>query len=65
MKVTHYATVDNVVCAYFDQVEDLVGFGLRNQESIGKLVWAFFNYWAYRHDYANDVISVRTGRTLR
>lgn len=65
MRITHYAMVDNVVCAYFDQVEDLVGFGSRNQESIGKLVWAFFNYWAYRHDYANDVISVRTGSTMR
>lgn len=65
MKTTHYVTIDNVVCAYFDQVENLVGFGSNNRESIAQLVWAFFNYWAYHHDYANDVISVRTGSILR
>lgn len=56
--------VDNTECAYFDQVEELHNFGSRNRESIAQLVWEFFNYWAYHHDYANHVISVRTGRLL-
>ncbi|KAI3444645.1 hypothetical protein Pfo_001310 [Paulownia fortunei] len=64
MEITYFATVDNVECAYFDQVEKLHNFGSQNGESIAQLVWAFFHYWAYCHDYANDVISVRTGRTL-
>ncbi|KAL3517055.1 hypothetical protein ACH5RR_023957 [Cinchona calisaya] len=64
MKTTYSVTVDNVECSYFDQVESLIGFGSRNRESIAQLVWAFFSYWAYFHNYANDVISVRTGTIL-
>ncbi|CAI9784960.1 unnamed protein product [Fraxinus pennsylvanica] len=64
MDFTYCLTIDNVECAYFDQVEKLCDFGSRNRESIAQLVWAFFHYWAYFHDYANDVISVRSGCTL-
>lgn len=64
MDVTYSVTIDNVECAFFDQVEKLRDFGSRNRESISQLVWAFFHYWAYCHDYTNDVISVRTGSTL-
>ncbi|KAF5952975.1 hypothetical protein HYC85_010919 [Camellia sinensis] len=64
MERTYAVTVDNIECAYFDQVEKLSGFGSRNRESIAQLVWTFFNYWAYCHDYANDVISIRTGSIL-
>ena len=65
MEATYSVTVDNVECAYFDQVENLIGFGSHNREGIAKLVWAFFSYWAYCHDYADDVISIRTGTVLR
>lgn len=65
MQTTYYVTADNVECAYFDQVEKLQNFGAQNRESIAQLVWGFFHYWAYCHDYANDVISVRTGSMLR
>nr|GMD36469.1 UTP:RNA uridylyltransferase 1 [Ipomoea batatas] len=61
MEATYSVTVDNVECTYFDKMEELRGFGSKNRESVAHLVWAFFNYWAYCHDYANDVISVRTG----
>ncbi|XP_076906240.1 UTP:RNA uridylyltransferase 1-like [Bidens hawaiensis] len=61
METTYKVNVDDVECSYFDQVEKLQGFGSRNGESIAQLVWAFFNYWAYRHDYTNDVISIRMG----
>lgn len=64
MEATYSVTVDNIECAYFDKVEKLYGFGSHNGESLARLVWAFFNYWAYCHDYANDVISVRTGSTV-
>jgi DNA polymerase sigma len=65
MRTTYSVTVDDIQCAYFDQVEKLRGFGSQNKETIARLVWAFFNYWAYGHDYANAVISVRTGSILR
>ncbi|KAI3416790.1 PAP-associated domain-containing protein [Psidium guajava] len=64
MEPTYAVTVDDIECAYFDQVEKLCDFGSRNRETIGQLVWAFFHYWAYRHDYTNTVISVRTGSLL-
>ncbi|WP_216080108.1 hypothetical protein, partial [Shigella flexneri] len=57
MDPTYSVTVDEVECSYFDQVEQLNGFGSQNKETIAYLVYAFFNYWAYWHDYANDVIS--------
>ncbi|ONI22768.1 hypothetical protein PRUPE_2G149800 [Prunus persica] len=64
MQSTYSVTVENIECAFFDQVDKLRDFGSHNREPIAKLVWAFFNYWAYGHDYANSVISVRTGSIL-
>ncbi|KAL3381281.1 hypothetical protein AABB24_001420 [Solanum stoloniferum] len=64
MEATYSVTVGNIECAYFDKVEKLYGFGSHNGESLARLVWAFFSYWAYYHDYANDVISVRSGSTV-
>ena len=65
MRTTYYVKVDDVECAYFDEIEKLRDFGYNNKENIAQLVWGFFNYWAYRHDYANAVISVRTGSIMR
>ncbi|KAF8380367.1 hypothetical protein HHK36_027852 [Tetracentron sinense] len=65
METTYAVTVDDIECSYFDRVENLRNFGSQNKESIAQLVWAFFDYWAYRHDYANAVISVRTGSIIR
>lgn len=65
MKATYAVTVDNIECAFFDEVEKLRDFGARNNENISKLLWGFFHYWAYCHDYPNHVISVRHGYILR
>ncbi|KAG5021993.1 hypothetical protein JHK82_017870 [Glycine max] len=64
METTYSVTVDDIHCAYFDQVEKLSDFGRHNKESIAQLVRGFFHYWAYCHDYANTVISVRTGSII-
>ncbi|XP_061347542.1 UTP:RNA uridylyltransferase 1 [Gastrolobium bilobum] len=64
MEATYSVTVDDIDCAYFDQVEKLSDFGRHNKETISQLVWGFFYYWAYCHDYANAVISVRTGSII-
>ncbi|KAL6130791.1 hypothetical protein ACLB2K_069170 [Fragaria x ananassa] len=64
MRATYSVTVENIECAFFDQVDKLQDFGSHNRETIAELVWAFFSYWAYSHDYANTVISVRRGRTI-
>ena len=60
----HCRSVGQWSCNYFDKVEELKGFGSNNKESLAELVWAFFEYWAWRHDYNNSVISVRTGGFL-
>ena len=65
MEATYVVTVDDVECGYFDKVDKLCNFGARNMESVAELLWGFFNYWAFQHDYANDVISVRTGAIIR
>ncbi|KAJ7951030.1 UTP:RNA uridylyltransferase 1-like [Quillaja saponaria] len=64
METTYSVTVEEVKCAYFDQVEKLGDFGNHNRETIAQLVWGFFNYWAYCHDYTKSVVSVRTGSIL-
>ncbi|KAL5230049.1 hypothetical protein ABZP36_028825 [Zizania latifolia] len=64
MDPTCYVTVDNNTCAYFDQVDRLNSYGARNKETVSKLLWTFFHYWAYQHDYTKDVISIRTGRII-
>ncbi|XP_010508136.1 PREDICTED: UTP:RNA uridylyltransferase 1-like [Camelina sativa] len=64
MKPTYSVRVDNIRCSYFDDVDRLENFGSSNRETIAELVWGFFNYWAYAHDYANTVVSVRTGSIL-
>ncbi|TXG62744.1 hypothetical protein EZV62_009738 [Acer yangbiense] len=64
MRATYSVTVDDKKCAFFDQVENLRDFGSRNRETIAQLVWGFFNYWAYGHDYTSSVISVRTGSVI-
>ncbi|XVF79934.1 hypothetical protein PTKIN_Ptkin15bG0030100 [Pterospermum kingtungense] len=64
MERTYFVTVDDIECAYFDQVEKLRNFGSSNKETVAQLVWAFFNYWAYGHDYGNSVVSIRTGSII-
>lgn len=64
MEPTYAVTVENIECSFFDRVEKLQNFGSHNRESIARLVWAFFNYWAYCHDYSNSVISIRTGSII-
>ncbi|KAJ6831424.1 UTP:RNA uridylyltransferase 1 isoform X2 [Iris pallida] len=64
LEATCVVTIDGTTCAYFDQVDRLRNFGVQNNESVARLLWGFFQYWAYYHDYANDVISVRTGRLI-
>ncbi|XP_062224265.1 UTP:RNA uridylyltransferase 1-like isoform X2 [Phragmites australis] len=64
MEPTYTLNVDGTKCTYFDEVHQLHDFGAENKESIAQLLWAFFRYWAFHHDYRNDVISVRLGKTI-
>eukprot|EP00192_Tetraselmis_astigmatica_P007397 CAMPEP_0117659414 /NCGR_PEP_ID=MMETSP0804-20121206/6420_1 /TAXON_ID=1074897 /ORGANISM="Tetraselmis astigmatica, Strain CCMP880" /LENGTH=751 /DNA_ID=CAMNT_0005466071 /DNA_START=30 /DNA_END=2284 /DNA_ORIENTATION=- len=57
---TFQRTVAGKCCDYFDDISQLKGFGKTNTETLAELVWAFFEFWAWRHDYNNAVISIRT-----
>jgi DNA polymerase sigma len=64
MDATCNVTLDDNHCAYFDHVDKLKNYGAHNKETVSSLLWAFFHYWAYQHDYMQDVISIRTGRII-
>ncbi|CAM0150643.1 unnamed protein product [Urochloa decumbens] len=64
MEATYFVTVDENNCAYFDQVDKLNNYGAHSRDTVSRLLWAFFHYWAYEHDYTKDVISIRTGRII-
>ena len=49
---------------FFADVEALKGFGDENKQTLGELVWQFFEYWAWTHNYMSGVISIRTGTVL-
>jgi hypothetical protein len=44
-----------------DRVDELKGFGEKNKESLGELLFAFFRRYAHEIDYERNVISVREG----
>jgi len=50
--------------SYFDNVEELQGFGSKNAQTLAELVWQFFEYWAWRHDYQHSVVSIRLGKAI-
>ncbi|CAL4890360.1 unnamed protein product [Urochloa decumbens] len=64
MEHTYTLNADGTECAYFDKVHELQDFGAENKESLAELLWAFFHYWAFHHDYRRDVISVRIGNKI-
>lgn len=68
-QMDHEKSPDNVVIhghdsSFFTNVDALQGFGRRNQESLGGLLFAFFRRFAYEFDYDTQVVSVRHGRYL-
>lgn len=62
---TYQFNVHGKQCSYYDRIERLEaehGFhSSHNQESLASLLFAFFDYWAWRHDYSNQVVSIRNG----
>lgn len=59
-QMDHEKSPDNVVIhghdsSFFTNVDALQGFGRRNQESLGGLLFAFFRRFAYEFDYDTQV----------
>lgn len=51
---------------YFDQVSQLktYGFESKNTQNLAELVWEFFEFWAWKHNYLHDVVSIRLGKII-
>ncbi|KAJ1978298.1 hypothetical protein H4R34_003250, partial [Dimargaris verticillata] len=47
-----------------DDIAQLIGYGTRNTETLGRLLYEFFRTFAYDFDYRNAVVSLRHGRLL-
>ncbi|GAX84867.1 hypothetical protein CEUSTIGMA_g12288.t1 [Chlamydomonas eustigma] len=46
-------------CEFYDDIKSMVSFGSGNKECLAELLVAFFDYWAFRHDYPNMAVSIR------
>jgi hypothetical protein len=49
---------------FADDLEALRGFGDKNKETLGELLFGFFKFYGHDFDYDNLVISVRSGKQI-
>ena len=49
---------------FADDLDALVGFGKKNTESLGQLLFHFFRHYGHEVDYEKSVVSIRQGRLL-
>ncbi|KAL8824661.1 MAG: hypothetical protein Q9170_008085 [Blastenia crenularia] len=55
---------DGKLSAFADDLDSLRGFGHKNKETLGELLFHFFRRYAYEIDYEKNVISVREGQLI-
>ena len=53
------------LCEYYDDVDAIRGFGDANKESLAELFYTFFDYFAWRHDYKDSVVTIRVPGGLK
>ncbi|KAL8691759.1 MAG: hypothetical protein Q9218_003086 [Villophora microphyllina] len=65
-KRPHQRTVDSEgrPAAFADDLTSLRGFGQKNKETLGELLFHFFRRYAYEIDYEKSVVSVREGQLI-
>jgi len=52
------------ISEFADDVEKLRGFGDKNQDSLGALLFQFFRFYAHEFDYDKYALSVRLGKLI-
>ncbi|KAI4139082.1 MAG: hypothetical protein LQ341_004368 [Variospora aurantia] len=55
---------DGKLSAFADDLSSLRGFGQKNKETLGELLFHFFRRYAYEIDYEKNVLSVREGQLI-
>lgn len=66
LQSSHYQpTINKVVdsweCKYCGDLSQFRNFGALNKSTSAELLYQFFYYWAYQHNYKASVISMRVG----
>jgi Cid1 family poly A polymerase len=56
--------IDGVDVSFDDDLESLRGFGEKNKETLGDLLFHFFRRYGHEIDYEKSVISVRQGKLI-
>lgn len=55
---------DGKLSAFADDLDSLRGFGQKNKETLGELLFHFFRRYAYEIDYEKNAVSVREGHLI-
>jgi hypothetical protein len=50
--------------SFADDVDKLKGFGAKNKETLGQLLFSFFRLYGHEIDYEKEAISVRQGKRI-
>lgn len=58
------ATKDGTQSSFADDLNVLRGFGSKNEETLGHLLFNFFRFYGHEFDYETLVISVRSGKQI-
>ncbi|KAI9779933.1 MAG: hypothetical protein M1839_007089 [Geoglossum umbratile] len=56
--------IDGVDVSFDDDLESLRGFGEKNKETLGELLFHFFRRYGHEIDYEKFVVSVRQGKLI-
>ncbi|KAN0067045.1 hypothetical protein V8E54_014831 [Elaphomyces granulatus] len=57
-------TADGMPSSFDDDLDSLVGFGRKNKQSLGELLFDFFRYYGYEVNYEKYVVSIREGKLI-
>ena len=57
-------TKDGFQSSFADDLSVLAGFGSKNEETLGQLLFSFFRFYGHEFDYEKLVVSVRSGKHI-
>ncbi|KAH8433238.1 PAP/25A associated domain family [Aspergillus melleus] len=57
-------SAEGFVCSFDDNLRNLTGYGRKNKQSLGDLLFQFFRYYGHELDYEKYVISVREAKLI-
>ncbi|KAL4890343.1 hypothetical protein BDV59DRAFT_204516 [Aspergillus ambiguus] len=55
---------EGFVCSFDDDMNNLVGYGHKNKQTLGELLFQFFRYYGHELNYEKYVVSVREGKLI-